>query len=97
MAKDDASLKQVRESHKKYITSGEFYNDISSDSKKLSDVAWLWKNRDTMMKALGNKGLQQGRKEILDDIGSPEVLDSKRYSTPKGNEAFDANAFLSGN
>jgi len=97
MAKDAESLKQVREGHTKYITSGEFYNDITSDSKNLSDAAWLWKNKDVIMKSLGSKGIQQGRKEVLDDIGKPEVSDTKRFSSPTDKGEFDAGAFLSGN
>ena len=97
MAKDPESLKQVREVHAKYITSGEFYNEITSDSKNLSDVAWLWKHKDVIMKSLGGQGVQKGRKEILDDIGSPEVSDTKRFSSPTDKGEFDAGAFLSGN
>jgi hypothetical protein len=97
MAKDEESLKKVHKEHTEYITSGTFYNEITSDSKNLSDVAWLWKHRETITKALGNQGIQKGRKEILDNIGSPEVSDSKRFSAPEGSGEFDAGAFLSGN
>jgi hypothetical protein len=97
MAKDEESLKQVRKDHKDYITSGKFHEEIYADSKNLSDAAWLWKNKDTILKALGNKGIQQGRKEILDDIQNPEVSETKRFGTPQGDESFDASAFLTGN
>lgn len=93
MAKDENSLSKVRDNHQKYITSGSYLKDITKDNESLAESAWLWKNRETLLKAARNNGLQQGRSEVLDDIGQPDNGGSGTFADPSGKGEFDASKF----
>lgn len=95
MAKDESQLNNVRETHFEYITSGTFLKDITDSNKNLTEAAWLWKNKDTLLKAMMNKGTQQGKKEILDSIQRPEIPGTNRILDPSGDsDEFNPNKFL---
>ena len=97
MAKDEASLNNVREKHFKYITSGDFLNDIMASNTNLSEAAWLWKNKETLLNAMNNKGYQKGKQEILDNIQRPEISGTTRILDPTGKtNEFNPNAFIFG-
>jgi len=96
MAKDKESLSKVQKGHLKYITSGKFMSDVYESEASVSEVAWFVKNRDTIINAISNKSLQQGKEAILNDIGAPEVNKPTRFKDPKSNE-FDPKAFTYGN
>lgn len=64
-------LKQVRDSHFDYVTTGKFHEEIVSSPENLIEVSWLWKNRGILKKALINKGVNLGKKEVLDKMGNP--------------------------
>lgn len=97
MAKDEATLKTVREKHFKYITSGDFINDVMASNENLSEAAWLWKNKSTLLNAMNNKGYQKGKQEILDNIQRPEVSGTTRILDPSGKtDEFNPNAFIHG-
>lgn len=96
MAKDENALGKVQKAHHKYITSGKFMEDVFKDNTSLTEAAWLWKNKEVIMKAVANKSLQQGKKAILDDIGEPEVINTQRFKDPKGSNEFDPKAFTYG-
>lgn len=96
MAKDAASLVKVQEGHFKYISSGKFLEEITKDSDSLSQVAWLWKNREVIMRAKANAGVQKGREEILNDIGNVDVANVNRFKGPKDSDGFDPKKFTYG-
>ena len=96
MAKDKESLGKVQQGHFKYISSGKFMDDVFKDDQSLSEVAWFVKNKDTIIKAISNKSLQQGKQAILDDIREPEVINTQRFKDPKGGDSFDPKAFTLG-
>ena len=93
MAKDDETLKRVRDSHHKYITSGDFLQDITKNNESLAESAWLWKNRETLLKAARNGGLQQGRSEILNDMHNPDTDKGGGFVSPDGKGEFSVNKF----
>jgi hypothetical protein len=95
MAKDKDSLAKVQQGHLKYISSGKFMEDVFKDDASLSEAAWFVKNKDTIIKAISNKSLQQGKQAILDDIGEPEVIKTQRFKDVES-DSFDPKAFTFG-
>lgn len=97
MAKDSDGMKKVREDHYDYITSGTFLNSIMESNQNVTEAAWLWKNKDTILNAMKNQGYQRGKKEILDNIQRPEIPGTNRILDPTGKtDEFNPNAFLFG-
>lgn len=97
MAKEEAQLNKVRDDHFKYITSGDFLNDITDNNSNLTEAAWLWKNRKTILNAMKNKGSQLSKKELLDNIQRPETPGTTRILDPSGKtDDFNPNAFMFG-
>ncbi len=97
MAKDSEGLEKARSEHFEYITSGSFLNNIMNSNSNLTEAAWLWKNKDTILKAMKNKGYQNGKKEILDNIQMPEIPGTTRILDPTGKtNDFNPNAFMFG-
>jgi len=96
IAKDDASLEKVQKGHLKYITSGNYLNDILKDSESLSQSAWLWKNKDVIIKAIGSENFNKGKESILNDIGNPEVSRTQRFKGPDSDDGFDPKKFVHG-
>lgn len=97
MAKDEESLVKVRNSHHKYITNGDFLKDITKNNESLAESAWLWKNRETLLKAARNGGLQQGRSEILNDMHNPDTDKGGGFVSPDGKGEFNVNKFRGSN
>lgn len=96
MAKNEEELHKVREGHLKYITSGKFLNDITSNNESLSEAAWLWKNKDVILNAMRNSGVSRGKSEILNEITNAEVNTSKRVGGGLDEDGnFNPNAFNS--
>jgi regulator of replication initiation timing len=93
MAKDEESLAKVRENHHKYITSGSFLTEITKSEETLAQSAWLWKHRDTILRALGSKGKQSGRQELLNELGNPETNAKGGFTNPGGNGEFSPSKF----
>jgi hypothetical protein len=93
MAKDEETLGKVRDSHHKYITSGSFLTEITKDNESLAESAWLWKNRETLLKAARNGGLQQGRSEILNDMHNPDTEGGGTFVSPDGKGEFNVSKF----
>lgn len=97
MAKDSDSLNKVRGDHYEYITSGSFLKSVTESNQNVSEAAWLWKNKDTILKAMKNQGYQKGKKEILDNIQRPEIPGTTRILDPTGkSDEFNPNSFMFG-
>jgi len=87
---------EIRKSHQEYIVSGKFLQDITQTEKSLADCAWLWANKDVILKAMQTKGFNSGRKDVLNQIGNPDVdANSRTFADPKGDGEFNANKFMS--
>lgn len=88
-------LDNVRKSHQEYITSGKFLTDITKDEKSLAESAWLWKNKDTILKAMRNQGFNKGRADVIKHIGNPDPeAGTRTYVDPKAGGEFDPNKFI---
>lgn len=96
IAKDAESLPKVQQGHLKYITSGNYLNDITKDNQSMIESAWLWKNRETILKAFKNAGIQKGKEEILNDIKEPEVSNTQRFKGPESGDGFNPKTFVYG-
>jgi len=91
MAKDEESLQKVRDSHYKYTTEN-FYKEITESEQTMSEAAWLWKNRNTLLNAAKNRGTQTGKKAILDVITVPDTSTTTRIREESTGE-FNPNKF----
>lgn len=96
MAKDEESLAKVHQGHFKYIEGGKFMQEVFKNEESLSQAAWLFRNRETIINAVANKNLQKGKQAILDEIREPEVITPHRFKDPKGSDEFDPQAFTYG-
>lgn len=86
---------EIRKSHQEYIVSGKFLQDITQTEKSLADCAWLWANKDVILKAMQTKGFNSGRKDVLNQIGNPDVdANSRTFADPKGDGEFNPNKFM---
>ena len=88
------NLPNVRKNHIEYVTSGKYISEITSDEKSLAESAWLWRNRETLKKAMINNGRQNGRKEILDQINKPESSKPQRFTNPQNPGEFNPKEFM---
>jgi hypothetical protein len=75
------SEKQKKE-HFEYIDSGDFFDDISKDATSIADAAWLWKNKDRILKGYKTKGFEQGKASVIDSLSHPETSRSTRIPEP---------------
>lgn len=73
MAKDDEGLEKVRKEHFNYITSGQFFKEVTDDEASVSEAAFLWKNRNNIAKALKTKGYEKGKADILNELKNPDM------------------------
>lgn len=92
MSKDPDKLPEIRKNHHEYITSGSFLKEITGSNESIAEAAWLWRHRETLLKALTNKGTQGGRQEILEDLGNHDATGQKRIVIPD-QEGFNPNKF----
>ncbi len=87
-------LPDVRKAHTEYVTSGEYLNEITASEQALAESSWLWRNRETLKNALINNGRQNGRKEILDQIGRPDSSKPQRFTAPDKPGEFNPKKFM---
>jgi len=94
MASTIEKTNEIRKSHQEYIVSGKFLQNITESEKNLADCAWLWANKDVILKAMQTKGFNSGRKDVLNQIGNPDVnANSRTFADPKGDGEFNASKF----
>ena len=68
MASTVEKTNEIRKSHQEYIVSGKFLQNITESEKNLADCAWLWANKDVILKAMQTKGFNSGRKDEKHDV-----------------------------
>jgi hypothetical protein len=90
------NLPKVRSNHIDYVTSGKFFNEITSSEQNLAESSWLWRNREVLKKAMANSGRQEGRREILDQIGKPDKPKSNIVDSPIDTGEFNPKKFMQG-
>jgi len=89
------NLKQ-KEEHYNYIQEGKFFDEITNNAETISQAAWLWKNRDNILKAFKSNGFERGKAKIIDKLVNPEVSRSTRIPDPETG-GFNPNKFLDSN
>ena len=77
----------------KYITTGNFNEDIYKSHANVAEAAFLWKNRKQIQKMLRSQGFEDGKGSVLDNLSN---RGGKGNSKPKRNtgSGFDASAFM---
>jgi hypothetical protein len=98
MVKDAKDLPKVREGMVKYIESGKFMDELLKDAESIADAAWFQRNKKSIIKALQNKGIQAGKKEILENMGNHTKDESGRIINPDPEKTdFNPSKFVTGN
>lgn len=77
----------------KYITTGNFNEDIYKSHANVAEAAFLWKNRKQLQKMLRSQGFEDGKGSVLDNLSN---RGGRGNSKPKRNTGtgFDASAFM---
>ena len=77
----------------KYITTGNFNEDIYKTHANVAEAAFLWKNRKQIQKMLRSQGFEDGKGSVLDNLSN---RGGRGNSKPKRNKGsgFDASAFM---
>ena len=77
----------------KYITTGNFNEDIYKSHANVAEAAFLWKNRKQIQKMLRSQGFEDGKGSVLDNLSN---RGGRGNSKPKRNtgSGFDASAFM---
>jgi len=77
----------------KYITTGNFNEDIYKSHANVAEAAFLWKNRKQLQKMLRSQGFEDGKGSVLDNLSN---RGGRGNSKPKRNtgSGFDASAFM---
>lgn len=66
--------------HTEYLTSGDFFEEISSSSENMAQAAWLWRYKDQILKGAKSSGVEKGKSSILDKMIHPETM--RRTNVP---------------
>jgi len=84
---------QQRKDLYKYITTGNFNEDIYKTHANVAEAAFLWKNRKQIQKMLRSQGFEDGKGSVLDNLSN---RGGRGNSKPKRNTGtgFDPSAFM---
>ncbi len=85
-----------KDEHFNYIQEGKFFDEITSDAESIASAAWLWRNRETILKAFKSNGFEKGKAKIIDKLVNPETNRTTRIPDPETG-AFNPNKFLENN
>jgi len=77
----------------KYITTGDFNEDIYKSHANVAEAAFLWKNRSQIQNMLKSQGFEDGKGSVLDNLSN---RGGRGNSKPKykAGSGFDAAAFM---
>ena len=78
----------------KYITSGNFNDEIYDSHENVAEVAWMWKNKEKIKKILFSEGFEKGKAHIFNKITSPSTNRANRPNTKIKTGKFDASEFM---
>ena len=76
----------------KYITSGDFYKDLSSSHEEVFEQAMFKLFKERVMSLQSKKGYEDGKSQILDNITSPDLGRTSK-PRPVQSKAFDPSQF----
>ena len=86
-----------RDKHSEYITTGEFFDEISESAETMAQAAWLWKYKDHIISGQKSAGVEKGKASILNKMSNPEPIRRTSIPDPETGE-FNPNRFMdSGN
>ena len=85
--------KTQQQEHVKYISDGNFFDDVTATPKNMAEAAWLWKYRNQILKGMRTKGVEDGKAAILDRMTNPEASRSSHIPDPDTGE-FNPTRFL---
>jgi len=78
----------------KYITSGKFNDDIYASHSNVSEIAWMWRNKEKIKKILFSEGFEKGKAHIFNGITSPSTNRSSKPNLKIKTGKFDVGEFL---
>lgn len=77
------------------ISSGDFSKEVMGSIENYAQLAFLWKNRDAIMKRVRSQALETGKKSVLDSLVMPSKdAKGKIPSKPANDGEFNVNQFL---
>ncbi len=76
----------------KYITSGDFYKELSSSHEEVFEQAMFKLFKERVMSLQSKKGYEDGKSQILDNITSPDLGRTSK-PRPVQSKAFDPSQF----
>ena len=77
----------------KYITNGNFNEDIYKSHANVAEAAFLWKNRSQIQKLLKSQGFEEGKGSVLDNLTNKGGRGNSKPKYKKGS-GFDPSAFM---
>lgn len=77
----------------KYITTGNFNEDIYKSHANVAEAAFLWKNRKQIQKLLKSQGFEEGKGSVLDNLTNKGGRGNSKPKYKKGT-GFDPSAFM---
>lgn len=77
----------------KYITTGNFNEDIYKSHANVAEAAFLWKNRKQIQKMLRSQGFEDGKGSVLDNLTNKGGRGNSKPKRKTGS-GFDASAFM---
>lgn len=91
------NMQKARDEHYEYLTSGKFLNEITETPEAAIKAAFLWKHRETIIKAMANKAKSQGKQEVLKNLQNTQLNDTGRIHVAKDEEEeFNPLKFVEG-
>lgn len=82
-----------QQEHVKYISDGNFFDEVTATPQNMAEAAWLWKYRNQILKGMRTKGVEDGKAAILDRMTNPETSRSSHIPDPETGE-FNPTRFL---
>ena len=79
--------------HTEYISSGQFFDEVTETPQSMAEAAWLWRHKDQILKSMRTKGVEQGKAAILDKMVNPETTRKTNIPDPETGE-FNPNRFM---
>ena len=77
----------------KYITTGNFNEDIYKTHANVAEAAFLWKNRKQIQKMLRSQGFEDGKGSVLDNLTNKGGRGNSKPKRKTGT-GFDPSAFM---
>ena len=61
-----------KEQHIEYISSGDFFEEVTQTPESMAQAAWLWRYRNQILNSMKSNGFEKGKSAILDKMTNPE-------------------------